>query len=216
MQTGIAIQSPLHNGLLISTTSPLLWLAPSPVPSVVQTMPGDVVPEGVPSVTEAQMDSAPEGASWYNLIILLLLLSLLILLIMVSLPLVDHDAMLVITSKDLQRFDVYQLTVNNITSFFQSSVSGTDPYQWLPIVPTFKSSTIRNNVSISLFLQNVTCFKTVGLMILNAFIKFIPTLSSIAGNQMIFTSQKFQIHVFLLCALLHPNIIKTICLGILP
>jgi hypothetical protein len=49
-------------------TSPLAPGAPSPVPSVVQTMPGDVVPEGVPSDTEAQMDSAPEGASHESLV----------------------------------------------------------------------------------------------------------------------------------------------------
>ncbi len=135
---------------------------------------------------------------------------------MVSLSMVGHDAMLVITSKDLQRFNIYQLTVNNMTSLLQSSVTETNPYQWLQMVPTFKPSTIRNNISISLFLQNVTCSKTVWSMILNAFIKCIQTLSSIAGNQMIFTSQTFQIHVFLLCALLHLNIMKTICLRILP
>jgi hypothetical protein len=49
-------------------TSPLAPSAPSPVTSVVQTMPGDVVPEGVPSETEAQMDSAPEGASHESLV----------------------------------------------------------------------------------------------------------------------------------------------------
>jgi hypothetical protein len=42
--------------------------APSPVPSVVQTMPGDIVPEGVPSVTEAHMDSVPEGGSHESLV----------------------------------------------------------------------------------------------------------------------------------------------------
>jgi hypothetical protein len=130
--------------------------------------------------------------AWYNLIILLLLLTLLNLSTMVSLPQNGHDVMLVITSKDLQRFNVYQLTVNNMTSLFQSSVSGTNQYQWLSIVPMFKPSTIPNNISISLFLQNVTCSKTVGSIILNAFIKFIATLSLIAGNQMIFTSQTFQ------------------------
>ncbi len=49
-------------------TSPLAPGAPSPIPSVVQTMPGDVVPEGVPSKTEAHMDSAPEGASHESLV----------------------------------------------------------------------------------------------------------------------------------------------------
>ncbi len=44
-------------------TSPLAPGAPSPVPSVFQTMKGGVVPEGVPSKTEAHIDSAPEGAS---------------------------------------------------------------------------------------------------------------------------------------------------------
>ncbi len=44
-------------------TSPLAPGAPSLVPSVVQTMPGDVVPEGVSSKTKAHLDSGPEGAS---------------------------------------------------------------------------------------------------------------------------------------------------------
>jgi hypothetical protein len=188
--------SPLHNGLLIPTTSPLLWLqvplaqSPNLFKQCQETL---YQRESHPKQKRTWILLQREllTRAWYNLIILLLLLSLLILLTMVSLPLVGHDAILVITSKDLQRFDVYQLTVNNMTSLFQSSVSGTDPYQWSPIAPMFKPSTIRNNVSISLFLQNVTCSKTVGSMILNAFIKFIPTLSLIAGNQMIFTSQTF-------------------------
>jgi hypothetical protein len=49
-------------------TSPLAPGAPSSVPSVVQTMPGDVVPEGVPSETEAHMDSALKGASHESLV----------------------------------------------------------------------------------------------------------------------------------------------------
>jgi hypothetical protein len=49
-------------------TSLLAPGAPSPVPSVVQTMPGDVVPEGVPSETEMHMDSAPEGTSHESLV----------------------------------------------------------------------------------------------------------------------------------------------------
>ncbi len=49
-------------------TSPLAPGAPSPVPSVVQTIPGNVVPEGVPSETEAHMDSALEGASHISLV----------------------------------------------------------------------------------------------------------------------------------------------------
>ncbi len=49
-------------------TSPLAPGASSPVPSVVQTMPGDVVAEGVPSETEAHMDSAPEEASHESLV----------------------------------------------------------------------------------------------------------------------------------------------------
>jgi hypothetical protein len=157
--------SPLHNGLLLPTTSPLLWLQ---VPLAQSPVLFNQCQEAL-----YQIESHPKQKrtwillqrellmrAWYNLIILLLLLSLLILLAMVSSPLVGHDAMLVITSKDLQRFDVYQLTVNNMTSLFQSSVSGTNPYQWLPIVPTFKPSTIYNNISISLFLQNVTCSKS--------------------------------------------------------
>ncbi len=53
---------------LNNITSPLALGAPSPVPSVVQTMPGDVVPEGVPSKTEAHMDSATKGASDESLV----------------------------------------------------------------------------------------------------------------------------------------------------
>jgi hypothetical protein len=49
-------------------TSSLAPGAPCPVPSVVQTMPGDIVPEGVPSETEALMDSAIEGASHESLV----------------------------------------------------------------------------------------------------------------------------------------------------
>ncbi len=48
-------------------TSPLAPDAPSSVLSVVQTMPGDVVPEGDPSKTKAHVDSAPEGASHESL-----------------------------------------------------------------------------------------------------------------------------------------------------
>jgi hypothetical protein len=44
---------------------------------------------------------------------------------MVSLPQGGHNVMLVITSKGLQRFNHCHLTVNNMTSPFQSSVSGT-------------------------------------------------------------------------------------------
>ncbi len=51
-----------------NATSPLAPGAPSSVPSVVQTMPGNVVPEGVPSKTEAHMDSAPDGASHESLV----------------------------------------------------------------------------------------------------------------------------------------------------
>jgi hypothetical protein len=54
---------PLHH-----VTSPLAPGAPSLVPRVDQTVPGDVVPEGVPSKTEAHMDSAPEGASHESLV----------------------------------------------------------------------------------------------------------------------------------------------------
>ncbi len=49
-------------------TSLLAPGAPSSVPSVVQTMPGDVVPEGIPSETEAHMDSAPVGDSHESLV----------------------------------------------------------------------------------------------------------------------------------------------------
>jgi hypothetical protein len=49
-------------------TSPLAPSAPSPVSSIVQTMPGDIIPEGAPSKTEARMESAPEGASHESLV----------------------------------------------------------------------------------------------------------------------------------------------------
>jgi hypothetical protein len=52
-------------------TSSLAPGAPSSVPSVDQTVPGDVVLEGVPSKTEGDtqhMDSAPEGASHESLV----------------------------------------------------------------------------------------------------------------------------------------------------
>jgi hypothetical protein len=50
-------------------TSPLAPGAPSSVPSVVQSIPGDVVPEGVPSKTEVHMDASPEGVSHESLVV---------------------------------------------------------------------------------------------------------------------------------------------------
>jgi hypothetical protein len=173
---------PLHNGLFIPMTSHLLWLqVPLSQSPVLFKQCQEMVyqREFHPKQKRIWILLQREllMRAWSNLINLLLLLTLIILSTVVSLPQDDQDIMLVVIGKDLQRFDVCQLTVNNMTLPFQPSVIGTNLYQCLPIVPTFKPSTIGNNVSISLFLRNVTCSKTVVPMILNAFIKFIPTLS---------------------------------------
>jgi hypothetical protein len=130
--------------------------------------------------------------------------------------LVGHGAMLVLTSKVLQKLGACQLLVKNMTSLSQSSVSGTNRFLSLQIGVLFKQSTIHNNIFKSLFLRNVTCSKTVRPAILLAFIRYIQTSSSAVGNLMIFTSQIFKIRDFSQCSLLHQNITKTIHLGRLP
>jgi hypothetical protein len=68
--------------------------------------------------------------------------------------LVNHGAMLVITSKVQQKLGAYQLLVKNMTSLFWSSVNGIDWFLLLHIRAMFKQSTIHNNVFKNLFLRN--------------------------------------------------------------
>ncbi len=177
------------------------------------------MPEGVPSKTEEHMDSAKERASHESLVQL------------------DHSLATVDPNNSVNNgLSASGQPQRNVGNYKQGpakirrlpidgeqyDISFSVISEWDQLIPVVVN---RANVHTKYHLQQrlhktflAECYllQDCWLMILNAFIKFIPMLSSIGGNQMIFTFQTFQIHVFLLCTLLHLNIMKTICLGILP